>query len=289
MIYITGDTHGFSPIGYRSVDGIVPRLNKENFPQQTEMSRNDYVIVCGDLGCVWDYDSRFNPEPPSFCDTVLLDHGESKEEKYWLDWLSRKPFTLLFCDGNHENFDRLENAYPEVGFHGGRAHKIRENVFHLKRGYVFDLCEASFFVFGGARTHDIRDGIIHPRNYPSRKEFKNTCKMWERYGKQYRIDHVSWWEREMPSREEMDRGLSNLTARGNKVDFIVTHCAPSFIAQKLGDRRSSDPCTRYLNEIAQTVDFTMWYMGHYHEDMLVDGRYQVLYSSIVEVPRGQQG
>ena len=32
---------------------------------------------------------------------------ESKNEKYWLDWFEDRNFTLLFLDGNHENFDRL--------------------------------------------------------------------------------------------------------------------------------------------------------------------------------------
>ena len=41
MIYITGDTHcDFS------------RFEEEKFPIQTEMTKNDYVIMCGDFGGV---------------------------------------------------------------------------------------------------------------------------------------------------------------------------------------------------------------------------------------------
>ena len=139
MIYVTGDTHGPAPIGLYSVDGFGSRLNKDNFPEQKEMTRDDYVIICGDFGGIWNYDSRYDPAKSSFKDKICLDHGESREEKYWLDWLSEKPFTVLFCDGNHENHDRLAGAYPEVDFHGGRAHRVRENVYHLMRGYIFDL------------------------------------------------------------------------------------------------------------------------------------------------------
>lgn len=78
MIYITGDCHrDFS------------RFNTKNFPEQYEMTKEDYVIICGDFGGVWDYGK------------------ESKEEEHLLDWLDGKPFTTLFVSGNHENFERL--------------------------------------------------------------------------------------------------------------------------------------------------------------------------------------
>lgn len=83
------------------------------------MTRDDYVIVCGDFG-VWHPDNT---------------------EKWWFRWLSEKNFTLLFVDGNHENFDRLySDEFEIVDFHGGKAHRICENVYHLMRGYVFELC-----------------------------------------------------------------------------------------------------------------------------------------------------
>ena len=43
MIYITGDTHG----GFQ-------RFGSKYFPQQTQMGRNDYMIICGDFGGLWD-------------------------------------------------------------------------------------------------------------------------------------------------------------------------------------------------------------------------------------------
>ena len=95
MIYITGDTHG----GFQ-------RFGSKYFPQQTQMGRNDYMIICGDFGGLWD--------------------GGQKDQ-HWLDWLAEKPFTTLFVDGNHENFDLL-NALPEKEWHGGRVHEVRENL-----------------------------------------------------------------------------------------------------------------------------------------------------------------
>ena len=93
MIYITGDCHS-----------NFERFNTRNFPEQKEMTKDDYVIICGDFGGVWNKD------------------GESKMETSALDWLDGKAFTTLFVDGNHENFDRLY-AYPVEMWHGGKAHK----------------------------------------------------------------------------------------------------------------------------------------------------------------------
>lgn len=111
MIYITGDCHN-----------NFERFNTRNFPEQKEMTKDDYVIICGDFGGVWNKD------------------GESKMETSALDWLDGKAFTTLFVDGNHENFDRLY-AYPVEMWHGGKAHKIRPSVIHLMRGQIFELEE----------------------------------------------------------------------------------------------------------------------------------------------------
>ena len=131
MIYITGDTH---------LD--FTRFSTDKFPIQKEMTKNDYVIICGDFGGVWNY---------------LV---ESTYEKYWLDWLNEKKFTTLFVDGNHENFTRLYN-YPIEQWHGGKVHKIRDSVLHLMRGEIFDIDNKKVFTFGGAKSHDIQERILN--------------------------------------------------------------------------------------------------------------------------------
>ena len=111
MIYITGDTHG----GFQ-------RFNTKNFPQQKQMGRSDYAVVTGDFGGVWD---------------------DSPREAYWLDWLEEKPFTTLFVDGNHENFDRL-GELPVHQWQGGKVHYVRPHVLHLMRGQVFEIDGITF-------------------------------------------------------------------------------------------------------------------------------------------------
>ena len=145
MIYVTGDCHQ-----------NFERFNASIFPEQNDMTKDDYVIICGDFGGVWNKDE------------------ESKEETMLMDWLDCKSFTTLFVDGNHENFDRLYE-YPVEEWHGGKVHKIRPSVIHLMRGQVFDIEGASFFTFGGATSHDIDGGILEPDD-PDFKKKKEEAK-----------------------------------------------------------------------------------------------------------------
>ena len=125
MIHITGDIHGTISVN--------KRLNTRNFPQQKQLTKNDYVIIAGDFGLIWD---------------------GSKEDQYWLKWLNKtKPFTTLFIDGNHENFDLLEE-YPVEIWNGGKVHRINDSVIHLMRGQVFEIEGKKIFTFGGAASHD---------------------------------------------------------------------------------------------------------------------------------------
>lgn len=128
MIYITGDVH--CPYD-------VKKLNTKNFPQQKNMSENDFLIVCGDMGLVWSYSEG----------------KDYKSDLYWQKWFSNKKCTTLFVDGNHENFSMLK-SYPIVDFYGGKAHKICEKVYHLMRGEVYNLQGKTFFCMGGASSHD---------------------------------------------------------------------------------------------------------------------------------------
>lgn len=252
MIFITGDCHA-----------DWSKFSTDSFPEQKEMTRDDYVIVCGDFG-VWHPDNT---------------------EKWWFRWLSEKNFTLLFVDGNHENFDRLySDEFEIVDFHGGKAHRICENVYHLMRGYVFELCGKKFFAFGGASSHDIQDGILEPSDYKSTKELANDYNKRTRRGEMLRINHISWWEQEMPSEDEMKFGLETLRNNGNKVDYIVSHCCPQEVASLFSHGfYKPDKLTDYFNTVARTTEFSKWFFGHYHNNEQILDRFIMLYEQIVRV------
>lgn len=250
MIYITGDCH-------RDFE----RFNTKNFPEQKQMSKDDFVIICGDFGGIWNREK------------------EDKTEKYLLDWLEGKTFTTLFIDGNHENFDRLY-AYPQKFWHGGKVHQIRPSVLHLMRGQIFELDGKKIFTFGGASSHDIDGGILEPDDPDFTKKKKCLDKGW----KPYRINHWSWWKEELPSMKEMKEGLFNLREHGNSVDFIVTHCCSSSTLALLGfGTYKIDILTTYLEKIRQTVQFQKWFFGHYHDNRNVNAGEILLYEQIIRI------
>ena len=250
MVYVTGDCHG-----------DFGRFDKEWFPEQSEMSRDDTVIICGDFGGIW--------------------NGGDEEEAN-LEFLSKLPFTIAFCDGNHENFTRLNKSFAEVDFHGGRAHQIAENVFHLMRGYIFEFDGKSFWVMGGASSHDIDDGILDPEDFPDVETFIYTTRKWSRQGKMFRIKNMSWWEEELPSRDELEFGRQTLEDNDNVVDFIITHCAPQDVCSFMGFT-TPDRLTNYFNDIARTVKFGRWYFGHYHTTETIMGKFICLYDFIERI------
>lgn len=252
MIYVTGDCHG-----------DWTRFQPNCFPEQKNMNRNDYVIVCGDFG-IWH-------------DT----YGKETEE---LNKLAKLPFTILFVDGNHENYDRLESEFPEVDFHGGKAHKIRKNIYHLERGYVFELQGKKFFCFGGASSHDISDGILDPNDYESREDFVKVYNEYDLSGKMFRVKNMSWWKRELPSDEEYVRGIFSLKDYDQNVDYIISHCCPQSIADVIGRGfYDGDSLTEYFDEIAKATTFSKWLFGHYHIDRKIYGKYVALYYQIIRI------
>ena len=250
MIYITGDCHG-----------NFERFNVSVFPEQNDMTKEDYVIICGDFGGVWNKDE------------------ESKMETMVLDWLDCKSFTTLFVDGNHENFDRLYE-YPVEEWNGGKIHRIRPSVIHLMRGQVYELEGKKIFTFGGASSHDIDGGILELDAPDYRKKKKELDKGW----KPYRINHLSWWKEELPSEKEMDEGRKNLQRYDNKVDFIITHCASSSTTALISHGiYKSDLLTSYLEEIRRSVKFKKWFFGHYHDNRNVNTEEILLWEQIIRI------
>lgn len=284
-IFVTGDTHGFSRIRPGEPDGFVPRFSNKNFPEAKELDAEDFVVICGDFGGVWDFDARYTgASAPWLNQTQRFDHGESSEEHHQLDWLAERKGTYLFCGGNHENYDRLLGAYEEVDFHGGRAMRLRENLYYLEDGYVFSLAGRSVFVMGGASTHDIQDGILDPDAYDTRKAYRAACRRLDQDDAFYRVRYVSWWSREIPGQQERERGRKNLRACGNRCDLILTHCLPTSLqAQLTGNRYSADTLTDYLEEIYRSVHYGLWCCGHYHMDRALPGNVQVLYGKILQI------
>lgn len=227
MIYITGDTHGshdfWKLIGFENA--------------HPELTKKDYLIVAGDFGSVW--------SPKTL---------ESSLRPY-----QALPFTVLFVDGNHENFDLL-NAYPVEIWKGGKVHFIKPDIIHLMRGQVFEIEGKTIFTFGGGTSID----------------------------KMLRVEGISWWPQEIPSYDELDEGVANLKRYNNTVDFIVTHsCDEKALWYPPLRFRSHKmdvyPENRLLSYFEDFVKYKHWYFGHYHMDGQLTDRKTVLYQDIIQL------
>ena len=257
-IWLTGDIHG-NPFG---------RFSTDAFYEQKEFSGNkneNIMIQLGDFGIVWNKD------------------GETKEEKYNLDWLENKPFTTVFVDGNHENHIRL-NEYPVKEWNGGKVHEIRPHVLHLMRGEIFKIQDKKFFAFGSASSHDIQDGILDPDDFDDYDEFRKTWKQWDEENRMFRVKNITWWPEELPSEEEMENGIKNLEKHNWKVDYILSHSPSASVIALLGKGLyEQDVLTKYLEEIRYKTEYKRMFSGHMHINKAVDDKDILLYEQIVRV------
>jgi len=232
-IFVVGDIHGNPKI-----------VSTKKFPEGKELTKQDVVIFLGDFGLYWS-------NPPS------------GNEVYWREWLNNKPFTVAFLDGNHENFNMI-NSFEEIPKWGGTVGKDPHfDIFHLKRGHVYNINQKSIFTLGGALSID----------------------------KAYRTENKSWWAEEQHSKEEETRALDNLDKVNWEVDHVLTHTCPDDIVQWFLDSPNSskfnDPVSRFLSFIDNRLSFKLWSFGHMHNDRVYerspDEIYQCHYKIIREL------
>ena len=222
MIHITGDVHG-------TID--IQKLYK--FNTNPFLTRDDYLIVCGDIGVC------FRPD----------------ELEYMIELYSQFRYTVLFVDGNHENFDLLETFETEE-WNGGLIRKISDNIFHLLRGQVFTIENKTIFTFGGAESVD----------------------------KAFRVPYISWWPQENFSKSDFDIAYNNLEAHNFKVDYIITHCGDTQMFDKIfkGLRKFKTTDHNQIAQLTKQIKFKHWYFGHYHTDVTIKNK-TCLYQKILQI------
>lgn len=255
-IFVTGDMHG-----------MIEDLSMRNFPAQKEMNKFDYVIICGDFGFIWSKE-------------------ETKEEKYLLDWLNTRNFTVLFVDGNHENYDRLE-TYPISEWNGGKVQFIRPSVIHLMRGQVYEIEGKTFATMGGAPSHDIDDGIFYPEDYVDRDELNSAIRklIISKGGYRnayFRVKGLDWWEQEIPTSAEWNEFMRNLSKYDFKVDFVLTHEAPASVIPFISPFEPTD-MSKQLEDIRAQLTYGQWYFAHYHQDRRINEKDNVIYHNVQRI------
>ena len=241
MIYITGDTHGMEDW---------EKINTTNFPMQKSLTKNDYLIITGDFGGVWD---------------------GADQDRYILKAYDQRPFTTLFIDGNHENHDLLDK-YPVEEWNGGKIHRISDSVIHLMRGQVFELDSVKIFAMGGAESTDKmyrREGISWwAREMPSDEEYDEALN---------NLAKADW---------RVDIVLTHCAPEG----YIGKNMRPVYnsdLTRMLSSTmagvvdRSGNRLTYFLDDLITEhgLKFEHWFFGHYHRDMDWD-RFSLMFSRI---------
>jgi len=236
MIFVTGDTH--SDVDHLCSDAVY-RVAKSYRKEGEE----NYIIVAGDFGFVWD-----------------VEESDGEREIYRV--LKALPFEkVLFLDGNHENFDRLD-ALPKTTWCGGEVGVVRDHIYHLRRGQVYKIQDKTIWTFGGGKSHD-REW----REQEGQKKLLHLVKNNPKDAKKFR--HYLWWPQEIPSEEEMQFGWEVLERCNFTVDYIITHEAPKSIVAKVTEPWGS-PLEDFLEKVYSRARFKKWLCGHYHRNVEVD-------------------
>ena len=124
---------------------------------------------------------------------------------------------IYITGGCHRNYERFNTRnFPEQ-----KEMTKDDYVIQLMRGQVFTIDGKKIFTFGGASSHDISSGILEP----DAPDFKRKKKILDKGYRPYRANHISWWEQELPSEEEMEEGnineLQNRPTWKSIVDFGI--------------------------------------------------------------------
>jgi len=219
MIFITGDTH--ADIDYKKLLAL----------KEKKLSYDDYLIICGDAGICW--------SPETFA--------------YHLELYNAIGCTIIFIDGNHENFNML-NQFPLVEYLGALMHQIDKHIFHVLRGEIMLIENKTFLCIGGAISID----------------------------KAWRTPYITWWPEEEITYHDIDNALNNLQKFDNKVDYVLTHCCDTNTLIKTFHFKR-DVCTDQLTFIDKIVEYKRWYFGHYHFDRIINIKKTCLYQKIIEL------
>jgi len=206
-ILVLGDTHG--------------NIGAATYAVQNAAALDITTIIqCGDFG-LWDH----------FKDGIdFLDELNAE--------LMNNEIILVWVDGNHENFDRLEwycannpkNMWGQVF--------IRSNILYSPRGCKFKHEGKMFMTVGGAVSID----------------------------KAMRKKGVSWWAQEQLTESDLKVITERHEASPGYIDYLFTHDCPT--NAPFGERLKNDPESQAhrqrMDKLGKVIKPGLWFHGHMH-------------------------
>lgn len=221
--FLKGDIHG-------NLFEIIDFINRFN------LGKNDNIIILGDCGIAWRKDKK----------------DLDQNIKLWNE--CGNGVKLYFIDGNHENFNIL-NSLPIENNMG----KIADNIYHLRRGQVYEFENKKILVCGGADSID----------------------------KYRRIENFTWWKEEAISQETID------DIPAGHYDYVLTHCCPRSVFEKnkiylstlqfLDENKINHSSEDMLEQLKSKITFDHWFFAHYHINRNLDEKFTCLFEDFREV------
>lgn len=221
--FLKGDIHG-------NLFEIIDFINRFN------LGKNDNIIILGDCGIAWRKDRK----------------DLDQNIKLWNQ--CSNGVKLYFLDGNHENFNIL-NSLPIENNMG----KIADNIYHLRRGQVYEFENKKILVCGGADSID----------------------------KYRRIENFTWWKEETISQETID------DIPAGHYDYVLTHCCPRSVFEKnkiylstlqfLDENKINHSSEDMLEQLKSKITFDHWFFAHYHINRNLDEKFTCLFEDFREV------
>jgi len=212
------------------------------FCEEYGTTTDDVLVILGDAGINIYCDNR---------DNVL------KRE------LTELPVTLLCIHGNHEERPFMLDGYDEMQWRGGVVYYEEDfpNILFAKDGEIYDFDGKKAIAIGGAYSID----------------------------KYYRLRNgLPWFESELPTDEIKEYVEAQLEKCNWQVDYVFSHTVPiqyepvwAFIPginQDMVDKTME----RWLQEIAENLEFEAWYAGHYHVESQ-EGPIRILFEDYEEL------
>ena len=172
------------------------------------------------------------------------------------------PLTFFCIHGNHERRPGTIGSYTTKEYRGGSVWYEEQfpNILFAKDGDIYNFDGNECIVIGGAYSVDKYYRVA--RNWP-------------------------WFADEQPSKEIKDYVESQLLARDNTIDVVLSHTCPlryepveMFLPGV--DQSTVDASTEeWLGNIEGNLAYKKWYCGHYHTSKKVD-RIQFMFEDIEE-------
>ena len=193
---------------------------------------------------------------PRRTDTIILlgdvaaNYTGGQRDEWVKQTLEKLKIYILCIHGNHEMRPSTIESYKLKEWCGGMVwyEEAYPHLLFAKDGEIYTIEGKSYLAIGGAYSVD----------------------------KSYRLErNYGWWADEQPS-EEIKHFVESQIDKIKRVDYVLSHTCPfkyepreaflNFIDQSTVD----DSTERWLDKIEETLEYKLWFCGHWHIDKRID-------------------